>query len=613
MNDAAVSLHPLDWVVLAGYFAVIVTVGLCFAKFTRSTKDFFFAGQRFAWWLVGISCVATLVGSYSFIQYSQIGYRFGLGSATAYTNEWFVLPLMLLVWLPIVYYARTQSIPEYFERRFDRRTRMLVLVLLLVYLEGYVAINLLTIGVAMNGIFGWNVILSATVMAVVSGLSLHAGGQTSVIMTDLLQGLLLLAVGIGVFVLGIYHLGGFGSFWSGLPEAHRLPFAHFNEDPEFHSAGTFWGDTVTATFAFYFINQGVLMRFLSAKSVRDGRRAMLLVVFVLMPLAAIAVCGAGWVGRAMVSADLLQPEGETFAQDVFVTVARFVCGPGVFGLVIAAMIAALMSTLDTLLSAVSAVAVNDIWRVVRPGRDDAHYLRAARRAAIGATVLGLALIPLFQRFGTIYQALSHFTAMITPPLLTVILMGILWKRFTNRAAFWTLLVGSAGILLTVFFPQLITPLAHGVDPSEGFSYMRSLFGLVLSAVAGVVFTLLDSTPPRKDVEGLTAASLEDGAALFKGGKPNHRGAGRSAVLPVRATKSTSATAHLPRKVMEDLHVDEGDLLYLSDVRWWLGGFRALHVKAGAPSGSKDALEVAGSVLEDGNMLPDRRVRVEKIM
>ncbi len=63
MNDAALALHWLDWVVLVGYFAVVVAVGMWFGKFTKSTKDFFFGGQRFAWWLVGISCVATLVGS----------------------------------------------------------------------------------------------------------------------------------------------------------------------------------------------------------------------------------------------------------------------------------------------------------------------------------------------------------------------------------------------------------------------------------------------------------------------------------------------------------------------------------------------------------------------
>ncbi|MHC4130071.1 MAG: sodium:solute symporter family transporter, partial [Planctomycetota bacterium] len=158
-----------------------------------------------------------------------------------------------------------------------------------------------------------------------------------------------------------------------------MPFAPFNESPRLNAAGDFWNDAMVGTFAFYLINQGVLMRFLSARSVREGRRAMLVIVLVLMPLLAVAVSGAGWIGRSMVSRGQIDP---TTSDQIFIAVTRLVTGPGLFGLVVAAVIAALMSTLDTLLSAVSAVAVNDIWRTVRPGRDDAHYLRAARGAAI---------------------------------------------------------------------------------------------------------------------------------------------------------------------------------------------------------------------------------------
>ena len=239
-----------------------------------------------------------------------------------------VLPFFLIGWLPIIYFSGVVSIPEYFERRFDRRTRILVLILLMVYLEGYIGINLLTIGVAMQGLFGWNVIASATVIAGLSALYLHAGGQTSVLFTDLLQGFLLLAAGLAVLGLGIVSLGGLEAFWQGLPADHRLPFARFNHPPQFHYVGEFWGDAMTGTFAFYCINQGVLMRFLSAKSVRDGRKAMLFTAVVLMPLAALAVGGAGWIGRSMVSAGLLP--AETSAREIFVIVSRAVAGPGVF-------------------------------------------------------------------------------------------------------------------------------------------------------------------------------------------------------------------------------------------------------------------------------------------
>ncbi len=108
-----------------------------------------------------IACVATLIGSYSFMQYSQNGFNFGLSSMTAYTNDWFVLPLFLLVWLPIIYYNRLTSIPEYFERRFDRRTRLAVLVITLIYLQGYIGFNLYSIGLALQSLLGGHLIVWA--------------------------------------------------------------------------------------------------------------------------------------------------------------------------------------------------------------------------------------------------------------------------------------------------------------------------------------------------------------------------------------------------------------------------------------------------------------------
>lgn len=508
----SVELHALDWAAIAAYFLVIVSAGVWFGRGTTTTRDFFLGGQRFSWRVVAMSCVATLVGSYSFINYSEVGFNFGLCSMTNYTNEWFVLPFFLIGWLPIIYFSGVLSIPEYFERRFDRRTRLLALVLMLVYLEGYVGINLMTIGVAMKGLFGWDPVLSAAGIAALSAVYLHAGGQTSVLMTDLLQGFLLLFAGIGLFALGVWELGGLDAFWEALPRGHRLPFARFNRPAEFHYVGEFWGDAVTGTFAFYCINQGVLMRFLSAKSVAEGRKAMLFTAVVLMPLAALAVGGAGWIGRAMTSQGLLP--ADLPARDAFIAVARAVARPGAFGLVIAAMMAALMSTLDTLINAVSAVAVNDIWKAARPGREDAYYLKAARLAALAATLLGICLIPVFQQFKSIYQAFSHFTSVITPPLVTVIFLGVVWPRFHARAAFWTLSLGSAAMVLSLAFPGLVAPFAHGEAPDFGYTYMRSLYGLIASGAVAAAATLAFKGRPAP--AGLTLAGVESAAAAHAG-------------------------------------------------------------------------------------------------
>lgn len=633
--NASATLHPLDMLVLVGYFVLVVAIGFVVGRFTKTTQDFFLAGQRFSWWIVAVSCVATLVGAYSFVIYSESGFRYGLCLLYPYMNEWFVLPLFLAGWLPIIYYSRVQSIPEYFERRFDRRTRTAVLILLLVYLEAYIGINLLAIGTLLEDMFGWNILVSAALTAVVVAIYIHAGGQTSAMVVDLLQGMWLLAAGIMVLVLGVQFLGGFDMLWSGLPAEHKLPFAQFNHPTGYNAVGDFWGDAVVGTFAFYMINQGVLMRFLSARSVRDGRKAMLFTVLVLMPIAAVAVTGAGWVGRAMVTHEIeplaevaaweassdpaVHAQYDNVARNIFAIVARTVCRPGVFGLVIAAVIAALLSTLDTLITAATSICVNDVLKPFQPGRPDAYYLRAARVTSVVVTASGVALIPTFTQWETIYQALSMFTSLISPPLVVVVCLGITWRRFSARAAFWTLVFGTAAMVASLIWPVLIQPFSHGTDPEGGFPYLRALYGLVACGALALLIAWLDirlTTETATDsVAGLDISTLDDARTAFKGGAPNDRGAGRTAVLTMRVVDRLDGEVQLPAEVMRELEAEPGDLVYVSDSRWWLGGLRSLHARLGpaASSPAEDSLLISAETFARGQLLRDRPLRVEKIM
>ncbi|MCA9520641.1 MAG: hypothetical protein KC609_06705 [Myxococcales bacterium] len=194
-------MNKVDLAVLLTYFVGILAFGSLFGRNIRSTSDFFFSGQRFAWWIIAFSCVATVVGSYSFVKYSQRAYVFGFSSTQTYLNDWIWMPLWFGAWLPVIYYSRVQSIPEYFTRRFDSRVGLAVTVLLLVYLLGYIGINFVTLGKALDALVPWGILEWAVVVAVVSGVYVTFGGQTSVIMTDLVQGFLLLIAGF--FLLGI--------------------------------------------------------------------------------------------------------------------------------------------------------------------------------------------------------------------------------------------------------------------------------------------------------------------------------------------------------------------------------------------------------------------------
>ena len=501
MAQGTPTVAGIDYVVIIVYFFLILGFGTIFGIRTKTTKDFFLAGQRFPWWLIAMSCVATTVGSYSFIKYSDAAFKYGFSSTQTYLNDWFIMPILMFGWLPIIYFSGVTSVPEYFSRRFDRKTRVAATVALLIYLIGYIGINFYTLGIAMNtllpklGEFWW-----AALIGPICAVYVTAGGQITVIMTDLVQGLLLLLAGLVLFGVGLHFVGGFSAFWGAIEPPMRPASADFNRPSEFSFVGIFWQDGMANTTMFYLINQGMILRFLSARSVEDSRKAATVVVLVLMPLAALVVSGGGWLGRAMVNLDLLPADTE--AKAVFVTVASVLCGPGLFGFVIAALTAALMSTADTLINAVSSIIVTDVWKpfIVRDAADR-HYLAVGRAAAICASLAAILLVPVYQRFESVYQAHAAFTAAITPPLVVAVLLGAFWHRYSPSAAFWTIVGGMAAIAVSMAVPKLVVPFSHGVGP-DGYRFMRALYGLAVSGAIGVGVSFFTKPRPKEELVGL---------------------------------------------------------------------------------------------------------------
>ncbi|MDZ7624796.1 MAG: hypothetical protein U5J96_10185 [Ignavibacteriaceae bacterium] len=355
-----------DWIVMIVYFIAIMLFGTYFGRYNRSTKDFFFGGRRFTWWLIAFSIVATGVGSHSFIKYSAKGFEAGFSSSMTYMNDWFFVPFFLFGWLPIIIYTKIRSIPEYFEKRFSPSARFLATILLLFYMIGYISIGFLTLGKAMLPMLPtdftllgvhFEVTLMGVVMviAVVTGIYITFGGQTAVIFTDLLQGFILLFAGFLIFFFGISYIGGFDIFWNMLPTEWKLPLAHFNKPSSFNFVGIFWQDGVAGSIGFLFMNMGLIMRFMATKSVDEGRKAATFNILFMLPLSAIVVSNAGWVGKAISVEfpDIIPPN--TDPDQIFVVVANVIAHPGVFGFVMAALTAALMSTVDTLINAIAAI------------------------------------------------------------------------------------------------------------------------------------------------------------------------------------------------------------------------------------------------------------------
>ena len=508
-----------DWIVMVIYFLTIMLFGTYFGRYTKDTSDFFFGGRRFSWWLITMSIVATGVGSHSFVKYSAKGFEHGFSSSMTYLNDWFFVPFFMFGWLPIIVYSKVRSIPEYFEKRFNPSARFLATILLLLYMIGYIGIGFLTLGKAVVPmlpeafhIFGITMdvtlMRAIIVIAVITGAYITFGGQTAVIFTDLLQGFILIFAGFMLFAIGISYVGGGQAFWDLLPITWKLPLANFNEPSSFNFVGIFWQDAVAGSVGFLFMNQGLLMRFMACKNVNEGRKAAAVNILLVLPLSAVVVGNAGWLGKAIstMSPDIISPN--TSPDEIFVVVASIVTSPGVFGFVMAALTAALMSTVDTLINATAAIFVNDVYRPLikyfqksysDSKEKDKAELFAARLTSIAITAAGVLSVLAFVQFPTVYEAHGYFHSTLTPPLVVAIFMGVFWKRFSPAGVITTFLGGVVLMILGARYPEMfISPFDHGIDmnPNRPYSYIRALYNLVVCVGVGFFVTYTSSLQNR---------------------------------------------------------------------------------------------------------------------
>ena len=585
--NTAIPTSDLFWGILAFYVFFVLGAGLFFARNNKSTEDFFFGGRRFSWWIIAMSMLATGVGSHSFAKYASKGYQYGFSSTMTYMNDWFFMPLLLFGWIPIIYYMKVNSIPEYFERRFNSTVRNLSTFTMLLYLIGYIGIGLLALASLLEPILGWEINTIIVVVAVISGLYVSLGGQTAIIFTDLIQGVVLLFAGLLLFGLGIIYLGGLDIFWNNLSITNKLPLADFNSPPDFNFVGIFWQDGVVGSVGFAFMNQAVIMRFLAARSVVHARRATMMNVLVFLPLGTLAVSNSGWIARAItntspdVIAETANPKG------IFTIVAGIVAGSeAVFAFLVAAVVAALMSSLDSQINASTAVAVNDVYTPLSKNPSEKTKLRISMFTSLFVTFIGIQAAFLFSKYGTIYEAHGAFHSIVTPPMVTVIFLGIFWQRFSSRAAILTFILGAIFIYLGVLYPKLfVQPFSHGIEFIEAkpWSYIRALYNVVACVAIGVVVTLLTKPPSNYDkIKGLTLWTIKDGPKYFKGSEVN-KNAGitiKFSGSEIEVSNKEDNTVSLPKKYMNEIKGEKRDLIYISDHRWYLGGMKSTHARLG---------------------------------
>ncbi len=489
----------MDTLIIGAYFLVVFYIGFYHSRKKRTPKDYFLAGRHTGWFAVGATLFATNIGSEHIIGLAGSGASTGLPVGC---YEWSAaFCLLALGWIFIPQYLRSgvYTMPEFLEKRFSPGARYyLTTVSLLAYIFTKISVSLFAGGILIRELFGWDYMTSAILLVLATGIYTIAGGLAAVIYTDLFQAFILIGGSMLISIIGLDQAGGF----EGLREALPAEFFHMIrplDDPAYPWIGTTIGTLILGVW-YWCTDQVIVQKTLSARGLADARGGTIFAA-ALKILPVFILILPGLIAKALWPAEVTGDNAIPLLIENLLPV-------GLRGLMIAALLAALMSSLSSVFNSCSTLITMDVYKKFRPLASEARLVLVGRISTAVIVVLGVAWIPLIPYLnGEIYQYLQSVQSYIGAPITATFLVGVLWRGATARAALTTLLVG--GLLGAVRFGMDILHTAMGYDLGSlnavvEFSFLNFsviIFALCVGLMIGV--SKLGERPPLARIADLT--------------------------------------------------------------------------------------------------------------
>ena len=434
MSDFPIS--TIDLIIIGAYFLVVFGIGYVIAKRTESGEDLFLAGRSLAWGTIGFSLFASNISSTTLIGLAGDAYRIGIAVSNYEWMAGVVLVFIAFFFIPFFIKSRLSTIPEYLERRFDVRSRK--------YFSGLTIFTSVMIDTA-GGLYAGTIVLrtffpeldfvaTAFVLALVAGLYTAAGGLAAVVYTDVLQAIILI---FGSTLIAFITFGQFDYSWA--QATAQLPEGHLSLIRPMDSEGLPWLGTLIGVpvlgFYYWGLNQYIIQRVLGAKDLDNARwGAILGGALKLLPLFIMVLPGA--------FAFTLFPNLEN-PDLVFPTLVTELLPVGIVGLVLAGLIAAIMSTVDSTLNSASTLITIDFIQPSRPNLTPKEVGRIGRIATVVLMLVAAAWAPMIREFPGLWSYIQQVLSYLVPPVVAIFLLGVFWPRMNATGAFVTLLGGHA--------------------------------------------------------------------------------------------------------------------------------------------------------------------------
>lgn len=499
----------LDTSIVVLYFLIVFAIGFYHSRRERTSSDYFLAGQNVGWFAVGASLFATNISSEHFIGLAGSGASTGLAVGC---YEWSAsFCLFLLGWLFVPHYLKTRvfTMPEFLEKRFSPGCRWyLTWVSIFAYIFTKISVSLFAGGILIREIVGWDYMTSAVLLVIATGVYTVAGGLAAVIYTDLFQAFVLIAGAIVLTVLGMDQAGGFEGLRAALPP----DFFHMikpNSDPSYPWLGTTVGTLILGIW-YWCTDQVIVQKTLSAKGISDARKgAFLCAAMKISPVFILVL--PGLIAKALWPADVT-------GDNAYPLLVKRLMPPGLSGLMVAALLAALMSSLSSVFNSCSTLITMDVYKKLRPDASERRLVFIGRVTTAAVVVISVLWIPFIRNLNNeVYQYLQSVQAYVGAPITATFLVGILWKGATAPAALTTLITG--GIIGASRFLMDILHNAMKIDlgPLNGvveYSFLNfSVWVFLFCATLMVVVSSLSKSREERRVTGLEVGSFTKGSAL----------------------------------------------------------------------------------------------------
>ncbi len=440
-----------------GLFALAQWVSREQAGYSKDTSDYFLAGKSLPWWAIGASLIAANISAEQIIGMSGSGYAVGLAIAS---YEWMAAITLLLVGkylLPIFLKRGIYTMPQFLEQRYDHRVR---LVMAFFWLGVYIFVNLTSVlwlgALALNTVAGLDIVHSMVLLGLFAvGYSVY-GGLKAVAFTDIIQVVLLVLGGLMIAWImldkvsdGAGVLAGFQVLTERAPEKFDMILS--KDNPHYASLpglSVLLGGMWIMNISYWGFNQYIIQRALAAKNIQEAQKGIAFAAFLklLMPVIVVLPGIAIFVlNPTLTTPDHAYPEAMTMLPS------------GIKGLVFAALLAAIVSSLASMTNSISTIFTMDIYASFSSKKDEnGSRVMVGRVVAVVAMLLAMICAkPLLGNFDQAFQYIQEFTGFFTPGIVVIFLLGMFWNKTTASGALAAAISSAVlSFALKIFWPEL---------------------------------------------------------------------------------------------------------------------------------------------------------------